>query len=119
MFKGFATRLSDSYPVRYIRSRQRRYAGSSDKLPTSLFSDDSGHGGQNLPAVPKGTLSGIRSFIRNSGRTKPVPATEPLGSFTELKTIEEDLDYHARLKKELREEVRGPLSAEERIGRAV
>ena len=62
--------------------------------------------------------------MRNAGRTRPSKptSTEPLGSFTELKTIEEDLDYHARLKKELadvRAEVRGVPAADARIGWAV
>lgn len=114
--KAVTSKISSSYPV-------RRGGSSSDKKGQNTPPEGVSRG-QVLPAVPKGTLSGLRSLIRKAGLTQrgQPTSTDPAGSFTELRTIEEDLDYHAGLRKELTDvnsEVQGPeLAYMPRIGSA-
>ncbi|KAJ2983343.1 hypothetical protein NUW58_g6268 [Xylaria curta] len=79
----------------YIRSNRAK-KGESD-LPTSATSDA---GKKQLPNVPKGGLTVLKSFIRNarftSVLTKPTRNSTNEESYYDLESV--DVDYHSQLK---------------------
>ncbi|KAK5630927.1 hypothetical protein RRF57_006642 [Xylaria bambusicola] len=82
--------------IRQIRSTGARKGNSDD--PVSAPSDTAGN--QRLPAIHKGGLTGLRSFIRRAGFTnvsmKPTSNATSGTSYYDLESI--DVDYHAQLK---------------------
>jgi len=59
--------------------------------------DEPDRSGQ-LPAIPRGNLSGVRTFIRRLNRTKGEATTINLATFESINSVDQPVDYHAQLK---------------------
>jgi hypothetical protein len=109
LFKGFSKKsLTWMSKLRYHMTLRRSNAtqppassGASDvqMLPYEQVGDGEG---EKLPQVPKGTLTGLRRWMRNKDRTTPVGDTQPSAALTTngvLTYVSADYDYHSQLKK--------------------
>lgn len=86
--------------MKYIRSKDRHNGAyhSDGPLPLHHPTDDMPGDGKGLPQVPRGTMTGMRTFIRNVHHSKPsksIVVTTELHSFTGLASIDDS--YHAQL----------------------
>jgi hypothetical protein len=97
LFKGFSSRSASwisrigSSLVPSNRKSTSRSAASGIRAPEYQKMDD-----ESLPAIQRGTLTGLKDSMRNFNRKKPATRTIPMG--TELMTIRSvDYSYHAQL----------------------
>jgi hypothetical protein len=98
-FKSLGS-LSGSWfsKIRYMSGRKGSSGrgGSTDKQILDSHEIEMGPAG--LPQVPKGTMTGVRSFMRNFNRTNKVHMTQ-----TGLLSVDSlEYTYHDQLQRELR-----------------
>lgn len=96
-------------------SRSSRRGGAPKSFDPSTTGASSGNpykevggrrDGQGLPQVPRGALTGLRSFVRNVGRSRQVPATTQRSSTTAvgspddvmLTMMSAEYDYHGHIR---------------------
>ncbi|RYP91932.1 hypothetical protein DL770_001906 [Monosporascus sp. CRB-9-2] len=94
MFKGLLKRSESAWMslVGYLRSQSKRSGLATTESDTKVSSDTPG---DRLPQIPKGTLSGLTSFIRKGPRSQgpKTPGVETQAStYFELRSV--DYDYH-------------------------
>ncbi|KAF2197035.1 hypothetical protein GQ43DRAFT_497190 [Delitschia confertaspora ATCC 74209] len=94
LFKRVKLRSSYIAFLSYFRTRNRsgRTAGSDNDPRVVPVGED------RLPAVPKPTLTGLRSFIKRVQRSQPGRTTRPteMSTYSEINSMNDD--YHAQLK---------------------
>lgn len=96
--KGFTTGGIWATIARYVKTRAHR-GGASDsdgvfepKLP---FTDTSGDE-NDLPMIPRGTMTGVRTFLRkDSGSDDSINVTTESQTFSELASVDDC--YHSQL----------------------
>lgn len=99
MFKGWDAGGFWSSFVSYFRTHDKRSAAF--KEPKQSFSNSSCEG-QMLPQVPRGTLTGIRTFIRKAGRSQqPTSITVKTEVSTYFDRASAADTYHEQLKENL------------------
>ncbi len=75
----------------------------------SLAAEKQRKQGLSVVAVPKGTLTGLRSWMRNKNRTVPIPEEDETyitgkdSGGTMLTFVSAEYDYHRQLKREVAE----------------
>jgi hypothetical protein len=87
MFKDFAKNPHIMSLRRYLRSRYASGQSDSDEVGQKAE--------QRLPDIPKGTLSGLKTFVRKFDRTQRADSTQ-MSNFNQLASSDES--YHEVLK---------------------
>lgn len=118
LFKGLmeksASWVSKLWSSRFGHSRHGRGGDpkSSQFDPSTGATSQSGSppykregGGGLLPQVPRGALTGLRSFVRNVGRSRPLPATTMRTGTNNnhdddvmLTMVSAEYDYHGHIR---------------------
>lgn len=98
LFRGI-TAKSLTWMSKLRRSRPSQPTGASD-VEMLKYQEV---GSEKLPAVPKGTLTGLKKWMRNKNRTSPVTETQVTALSTNgvLTYVSADYDYHQQLKQGL------------------
>lgn len=100
--KGFTTGDIWATLARYVKTRgHRRGASGLDgvkepKLPSNGTSDD----GNELPKIPRGTMTGVRTFVRKAHRSASsdsISVTTESRTFSELESANDC--YHSQLQR--------------------
>lgn len=118
LFKGIMEK-SASWVSKLWSSRSSRRAGPKSFDPSTgtgatsssanpykevgyRHDDDNNNGrGGFLPQVPRGAMTGLRSFVRNVGRSRPVPGTTVHATQQDdimLTMMSADYDYHGHIR---------------------
>jgi hypothetical protein len=107
VFRGF-TIWSASWATKIwsLISRGRTQDGLSQASDIQLVRYNE-MSGSHLPEVPKGSLTGLKSFMRNFHRTNPVKTQTTTVPLTYASM---DYDYHAQLKQQHADARSPPLS---------
>lgn len=100
--KGFTTGGLWTTIVRYVKTGGNRSGASGSdgvgepKVPSTGTSGDEHH----LPKIPRGTMTGVRTFIRKAHRSKSgdtINVTTELHTFSESGSIDDS--YHSQLQR--------------------
>lgn len=100
--KGLTTRDIWATITRYVKTKGRRSGASGSdgvgehKLPCTNTSGDE----NDLPKIPRGTMTGVRTFIRKahrSGSDNSINVTTESHTFSDLESVDDC--YHSQLQR--------------------